>query len=1046
VARMRRYGLLPRTMCILIGLFGVTILVVAGFLTWSIDQTLTAEFQRNGKDIAQSIASSSVDLLFNHDPTTVQAMIDERRDGLPSVTYILVMNEHGDVIAHTFVPKIPDEVRLLTGDPHKTTFDRIHVDGLGDSIDVCSAILAGQGGYVHVGMDRKPIQELIWLRTYQMAGLLALLFLVSALTTFVLMRRITLPLRRLTECAQRLASGDIMVAGEKSSLPGSFPVDAGKDEVAQLTQAFRAMAHEVSARETGLKEQFKLLLDSTAEGIYGVDLEGNCIFCNPACAQLLGYEKPEDLRGRNMHNLVHHTRPDGSPCPVSESRIIQAFREGKGTRVDDEVLWRVDGSSFPVEYWSSPMYREREPIGTVVTFMEIIERKRIEAELRQAKEAAEAAAQAKGAFLASMSHEIRTPMNGVIGMLGLLLDTNLTKRQREMGEIARSSGENLLTIINDILDYSKIEAGKLTIEPVAFDLRHAIEETAAMMAVQAAKKGVDILVRYPPDAPCQVVGDAGRIRQVLTNLVGNAVKFTDEGHVLIDLEPQMSADGTSRFRFSVKDTGIGIAADKLESVFGRFTQADETTTRRFGGTGLGLAIGKQLVQLMDGTIGVTSEPGKGSTFWFILPLALDSNAPAVPLPRADLADVRVLIVDDNEVNRRILHEQITAWGMRGDSCASAEEALSHLRSAQASADPYHIALLDYHMPVMNGEQMATLIKADAALEDLLLIMLSSVDALSGKSHTGLFAGYLVKPVRQSQLHDLLATAWAAKSARQQAPTASPSVIPPKPCSTRTPSKPIERHARVLVVDDNAVNQTVARMMLERLGCRVEVAGNGQEAVEMVELLPFDVIFMDCEMPVLDGFAATAEIRRREAGRRHANIVAMTARAIQGDRERCLQAGMDDYISKPVRSEALERVLDRWAPCESTPPQVAAEQPAPSEAALDPAVLASLKSMADATDPGLFDQIVQSFLQDSHKGIAALRQASDGDGESLRKAAHAVKGMCATIGAETMRAICQELEALGAAGSVAGALPLIDTLTNEFQRAESELSSQEVASA
>jgi two-component system sensor histidine kinase/response regulator len=712
-----------------------------------------------------------------------------------------------------------------------------------------------------------------------------------------------------------------------------------------------------------------------------------------------------------------------------------------------DLLWRADGSSIPVEYWSNPMCRQGKPMGTVVTFMEISERKRIEAELRQAKVDAEAATHAKGEFLASMSHEIRTPMNGVIGMLGLLLDTKLTDRQRDMGDVARSSAENLLTIINDILDFSKIEAGKLDIEPVAFDLRQSMEEVGAMMAVQAAKKGLDILVRYPPDAPCQIVGDAGRIRQVLTNLTGNGVKFTDKGHVLIDLEPETSADGITLFRFSVQDTGIGIAASKLESVFGRFNQADASTTRRFGGTGLGLAISKQLVELMGGTIGVTSEPGKGSTFWFTLPLPLDSSVPADPAPRADLAGVRVLIVDDNEVNRSIVHGQISAWGMRDGSCASAEEALSELRSALASADPYRIALLDYHMPGMNGEQLALAIKADPAFRDLLLVMLSSVGAPSRNSLTGLFVGYLVKPVRQSQLYDTLARAWATNSGARPAPTASPETTRAKPNSAQAASF---RHVRALVVDDNAVNQKVARMMLERLGCRVEVAADGQEAIEMIELLPFDVVFMDCQMPVLDGFAATTEIRRREAGSRHVNIVAMTARALQGDRERCLQAGMDDYLSKPVQAAALERVLDRWAPCATPPSQVVAPQRASCEAAvdpaLDPAVLANLKSMAEATDPAWFGEIVQSFVEDSRKGIAALRQAATADAESLRKIGHGIKGMCATIGAEGMRALCQELEALGAAGSVAGASVLIDGLTREFQRAETELSAQkEVAS-
>jgi CheY-like chemotaxis protein len=397
---------------------------------------------------------------------------------------------------------------------------------------------------------------------------------------------------------------------------------------------------------------------------------------------------------------------------------------------------------------------------------------------------------------------------------------------------------------------------------------------------------------------------------VLTKLVSNAVKFTEKGHVLIDMEPEVVGNGTARLRVSVTDTGIGIPADRIGLIFGRLNHADASTTRRNGGTGLGLAISKHLVELMGGNIGVDSEPGQGSVFWFSLPLSLVRQAPGEPPPKANLTGVRLLIVDDNEVNCRILHEQITAWWMRSECCASGADALALLRSAHRSGDPYQIALLDYHMSGMNGEQLGRAIKADPDLRETVLVLLGSVCASGEIAPTDIFAACLLKPVRQSQLHDVLATVWAARAAGRTVTVATGEALLSSRPTDR--EKRPARHARVLVVDDHSANQKVARMMLEECGCTVDVAANGREAVQMVELLPYDIVFMDCEMPVLDGFEATAEIRRCGGTEGHVPIVALTAHALQGDRERCLQAGMDDYISKPVEAEALERVLDQWA--------------------------------------------------------------------------------------------------------------------------------------
>ncbi len=537
-------------------------------------------------------------------------------------------------------------------------------------------------------------------------------------------------------------------------------------------------------------------------------------------------------------------------------------------------------------------------------------------ELALAKNQAEQATRLKSEFLANMSHEIRTPMNGVIGMANLLLEGDLSAVERSYAQTIVNSADSLLQIINDILDFSKIEAGKITLESIPFDLQLLCEEVADMMALKAHEKKIELLLRYPESTHRYLLGDPGRIRQILFNLSSNAIKFTEKGHVLITLESQVTTEGQIAFHVEVEDTGLGIPADKTDYIFHKFSQADSSTTRKFGGTGLGLSICRELIQLMGGTIGVRSLMGEGSTFWFDIVLEENKEGISTNLipKKGALKNARVLVIDDNEVAQSIVREQLVPFGAEVICCSGSKEALALLAMDQQ----FNAAILDYMMPDMNGVELGKALKANPTTCSIALLMITSAPSRGDKQIMEAFgfSGYLSKPLRPSQLRDALSVMIEAQRNHQTIPMLTQHNLKEARGHLEERQNKLQfGQVVILLAEDNLVNQKIASIMLQKYGCSVTLANNGEEAVKHIKQQHFDMILMDCQMPVMDGYEATAMIRQFETHQQQARtpIVAFTANALKGDDEACLAVGMDDYIAKPLRQKDLDRIVARWLP-------------------------------------------------------------------------------------------------------------------------------------
>lgn len=801
------------------------------------------------------------------------------------------------------------------------------------------------------------------------------------------------------------------------------------------------------------RQYFETLIQASPIATVVLGNDEKITACNPTFRNLFGYSR-EEIKGKTVDELIS-TEETKAEANRYTRQVMNEPVHALGKR------HRKDGTSVDVEILGVPVFLDGEKVGALAMYHDITE-------LLKARKEAEQANLAKSEFLANMSHEIRTPMNGIIGMLDLVQDTKLSGEQKDYVRSAQQSAEALLTLINDILDYSKIEAGKIEFEAIDFDLRTTVEDVAYTLAKRAQDKGLELACLIHPDLHSYLRGDAGRLRQILFNLVGNAIKFTHQGEVVIKAEAHETNDTHVKIHFAVQDTGVGIPPNRVAAIFVRFTQADGSTTRQYGGTGLGLTISKQLVELMGGSMGVESKVGTGSTFWFDLEFEKQTgerpDAKSILLAPVNMKQYRILCVDDNETNRIIITRMVESFGCHIDAVASGVKALEAARSAGRLGDPYHVILLDMQMPHMDGEQTARALKNDPHAKDSKIIILTSMGRRGDAARLEALgvSGYLLKPVKQKMLFDAMVAILNTQK------TNTGSLV-----TRHSISETRRSNYRVLLAEDNPINQKLAIVNLQKAGYSVDAVDTGQQALEKVKSENYSAVLMDVQMPEMDGLEATQNIRQWELTHgKHIPIIAMTAHAMSGDRERCLEAGMDDYVSKPLEPKSLFNVLDRWVSETELElkPELEVEnhtedqsisydnlfgdipdglfgeeetaQPAlkPDSTHEDMSQLPSLPIDYITALPRFFDdpQFLREMLEDYKKSLparivdiqAAFQQS---DINTLGRLAHNLKGISLNFSAEPIAHIAQKIEEASKREDISGVSKLIEQLIYEENR-------------